>query len=101
VYFSDSIMAHTNLTDDELWENIRQDDRKAFAVLFDRYWAKLFTTACYHLKDKEACLEIVHDIFLNIWKGRDQLHIASFPSYLSASVRYHVFRYRKVLRQLS
>ena len=91
-------MARANLTDDELWENIRQDDRKAFAVLFDRYWAKLYTTACYHLKDKEACTEIVHDIFLNIWKGRDQLQISSFPSYLAASVRYHVFRYRKVLR---
>ena len=91
-------MTHCNLTDEELWECIRNDDSKAFTLLFERYWQRLYTTACYHLKDKEACSEIVHDIFINIWKSRYQLQIVSFPGYLTASVRYHVFHYEKTLR---
>lgn len=89
-----------DLPDIELWEAIKENDAKAFAVLFDRYWSKLFTTAFKHLKDSEACAEVTHDIFLNLWLKRDRLNILSFPNYLQASVRYHVYRYKKTLRAI-
>ncbi|WP_114778554.1 RNA polymerase sigma factor [Botryobacter ruber] len=80
-------------TDAALWEAIRQDDAHSFSVLFDRYWSTLFTTAFAYCKDREACSEIVHDIFLNLWQKRGQLQISSFPHYLKAATRYHTYRH--------
>jgi len=86
------------LSDIDLWEAIRNDDTKAFETLFDRYFSKLYATAFHHLKDGEVCADITHDIFLNLWLKRDRLDIHSFPAYLQASVRYHVYRYKKSLK---
>lgn len=83
--------AHTS--DETLWEAIVADDAKAFALLFERHWSRIYTTAFNYLKDKEACSEIVHDIFLNLWLKRDHLHITSFPNYLKAAARYHVYKH--------
>lgn len=82
----------TNLSDQELWNAFRQNDENAFRLLFDRYWSRLFTTAFQYIKDREVCSEIVHDIFLNLWKNRQVLEIKSFKSYLTASTRYHTYR---------
>lgn len=89
------------LTDAQLWEAISEDDDvSAFNALFDRYWSKIFSTAFSYVRDKETCNEITHDIFLNIWIKRKQLHIESFSNYLRASARYHVFRHQKTLRAI-
>ncbi|MGJ1432539.1 RNA polymerase sigma factor [Sphingobacterium spiritivorum] len=81
-------------TDQELWFSIQtQDCQSSFALLFDRYWSLLFRTAFSYLKDKEQSEEITHDIFFNIWNKRHQLQITSFPAYLHASARYHVYKY--------
>ncbi|HEY4651832.1 MAG TPA: sigma-70 family RNA polymerase sigma factor [Pontibacter sp.] len=90
----------TELTSDEaLWSAIVANDRAAFDCLFKRYWSRIFTTAFRHLKDKDACTEVVHDIFLNIWLKRDQLQIVSFPNYLQAAARYHVYKRLKQLKE--
>lgn len=75
-----------------LWNAIRKDDAVAFRILFDRYWSKLYTTCFYHLHDKEACSEIVHDIFLQLWLKRHQLEITSFYHYVTTAARYNVYK---------
>ncbi|RNI29991.1 sigma-70 family RNA polymerase sigma factor [Rufibacter immobilis] len=85
-------------SDAALWEAIRQDDSKAFTALFERYWSRVFTTAFSHLKDREACEDIVHSIFLNIWTKRHQLQIDSFQQYLTAAARYHVYKRLKTAK---
>ncbi len=85
-------------SDFELWEAITLDDTKAFETLFDRYWCVIYSTAFSYLKDKEACTEIVQDIFLNIWQKRKELKITSFKNYLTAAARYHVYKELKAKR---
>src|SRR5258708_22567889 len=46
-----------------------------------------------HLKDKEACEEIIQDIFIYLWNKRNHLEIESFSKYLAAATRYKVFNY--------
>jgi len=75
-----------------LWNAIRKDDTAAFRVLFDRYWSKLYATCYHHLHNKEACAEIVHDIFLQLWLKRHQLEITSFQQYVTAAARYNVYK---------
>jgi RNA polymerase sigma-70 factor (family 1) len=91
-------MSYSQLTDTELWHAIVHDDHAAFSMLFEKYWSKVYTTAYHHLKDKEACTEVAHDIFLNIWLKRKKLDIECMPAYLRAAARYHIYKHIKVLR---
>ncbi|QEK50970.1 RNA polymerase sigma-70 factor [Pedobacter aquae] len=92
------MLGYDKLTDNELWKLIKQHDQKAFRALFDMYWSKVFTTAFRYLKDKDACTEIVNDLFLNIWNKREQLEIESLQAYLTSSARYHVYKKLKAIK---
>ncbi len=92
------MLGYEKLTDNELWKLIKQHDQKAFRALFDMYWSKVFTTAFRYLKDKDACAEIVNDLFLNIWNKREQLEIVSLQAYLTSSARYHVYKKLKTIK---
>ena len=82
-------------SDEALVEAMKAGDSKAFNCLFDRYWQKIYITVFSISRDKEVCSEIVHDIFLNLWLKRDQIHIVFFKGYVIASARYYVYRYMK------
>jgi len=84
-------MHNSPITDPELWLAIRNDDEQAFAMLFDRYWVRLYKTALRYLKDRENSEETVHDVFLNIWDRRHQLEIESIPNFLLTAIRYQVY----------
>ena len=78
--------------DAALWEAAQYGDASAFAALYERYWRRLFTAAYARLPDREACEEIVHDVFLTLWTERARLQIDNLPAYLAAAVRYQAIR---------
>jgi RNA polymerase sigma-70 factor (family 1) len=86
-----------HLSDLILWEAVKNNDLKAFDLLFDRYWSKIFAIAFKGLKDRETSIEITNDIFEVLWTKRDRLNIQSFSNYLQASTRYHVNRRIKLV----
>jgi len=77
-------------TDHELIQLITGGSEEAFGKLFQKYWEKLYQTACRKLADKEAAQEVVHDIFLDLWKRRQQLAIANVPAYLGKALHYRI-----------
>ena len=79
--------------DGELWDLIVKGDEPAFRVLYGRYWSSIYTTAFSYLHDRQACMEIVQDIFLGIWRQRAQLQPGSFHHYLTAAARYQVYKH--------
>jgi len=93
-------MNRNSLSDEELWNLILKDDYRAFAVLFQRHWLRIYKTALNHYNDAEACEEIVQDLFLNIWNRRKYLTIRCFDSYLKAAARYQVYTYIKRIKPL-
>ncbi len=88
-------MIASHLTDHELWKAISENDHVAYTILFERYWAKVYTTAFSYLKNIDASQDITTEIFLNLWLHRNHLNITSFNAYLRAAARYHVFRHLK------
>jgi RNA polymerase sigma-70 factor (family 1) len=80
------------LSDNELWQAIKLDDKKAFDILFERYWSAMYTSAYNYLRDSELSAEIVHDVFLNIWQKRKEFQIISLKNYLTSSTRYQVYK---------
>ena len=85
-------MSQLVYTDIELWERIKLDDKKAFDLLFERYWSPMYVSAYNYLRDAEVSTEVVHDVFLNIWEKRKEFQIHSLKGYLTASARYHVYK---------
>jgi len=90
-------------TDQQLVALIRQDDRDAFAELYEKYWDKIFAVAMHRLNDEEEAEEIVQEIFLSIWVRRKSLELShSLATYLSVAVKYKVINHlaKKHRRQL-
>ena len=80
--------------DNDLISNIIQGDEKAFRLLFDMYYQKLFHLAIYYLSSKESAEEVVSDVFYTIWNRRETLHgIDNIESYLYTSVKNQSLHY--------
>lgn len=94
-----------NWTDDKLLDLIRlEDDRTAFAEIYNRYWDKIFILAANALDSPEEAEECVQDIFCSLWDRRTTLKLNySLYTYLAVAVKYKVINildkaYRKRLR---
>lgn len=91
-------MTLEQLSDKELWDSIVEDNSQAFAILYNRHWKTLYKTAVYYLKNEEAAEQILHDVFVVLWRRRKFLKIEDFSSYMFITTKYHVFKYLKVTK---
>lgn len=82
----------------ELLSKIAEGDEYAFCGLFDHYRKYVFSFGRKLTHSEEAAEEIVQDVFLKIWTGRERLKdIDNFAAYLTILVRNHSFN---LLRQM-
>lgn len=83
-----------------LWQNIcAHSDQKAFEELFTLCYARLVKFAAEYLQSAEAAEEVVSDVFMKLWTGRQQFaEIAYIDKYLFTSVRNQSLNH---LRQFS
>lgn len=62
---------------------VSEDNMVAFNQFYDYYYKKTFQFCYCILRDKEACREVVSDVFLSVWKSRNRLsEIANIELYL-------------------
>ncbi|GGH20182.1 RNA polymerase sigma-70 factor [Sphingobacterium alkalisoli] len=84
----------------ELLIDIANGSELAFSTLFDQYSAFVYSFGYKLMRSKESAQEIVQDIFLKIWVGRDKLiSIENFGAYLNILVRNHCFNLLRKLAQ--
>lgn len=82
----------TLLDENELLARIASGDERAFREVFDHYQQYVFTFAQKITRSDTDAEEIVQDIFLKVWFGRDQLlNVENFGAYLNRLVRNHAF----------
>jgi RNA polymerase sigma-70 factor (ECF subfamily) len=62
----------------------------AFTTIYNQHWKKMFYLAGNKLQNLPEAEELVQDIFLDLWRRREELKITSLSSYLSACVKYKV-----------
>ncbi|MEP7257035.1 MAG: sigma-70 family RNA polymerase sigma factor [Flavitalea sp.] len=64
------------------------NSEEAFALLYQRYWEKIYSVSNFYLKDKNMAEDIVQEVFLVIWKKRAELQgILQLESYLFIMAR--------------
>jgi RNA polymerase sigma-70 factor (ECF subfamily) len=80
--------------DPELVARIRVGDEAAFQQLFDRYFPALATFAYRYTQSVDAAEDIVHDIFLSVWRRRAEwAPEKSVALYLFGAVHHLVLRH--------
>jgi RNA polymerase sigma-70 factor (ECF subfamily) len=62
----------------------------AFTTIYNQHWKKMFYLAGNKLQNLAEAEELVQDIFLDLWRRREELKITNLSSYLSACVKYKV-----------
>jgi RNA polymerase sigma-70 factor (family 1) len=80
-------------TDKELISAISNSNQDAFNILYSRHWEGLYKFAFLILRDKDACKDIIQDVFIWVWEHRTSLDMHSPKSYLRTAVKYKIANY--------
>lgn len=91
---------YNRIADDQLFIFVKQDDRKAFEELYNRYWFYLLDCACKPLRSRERAQDIVQEIFISLYQRRKSIELAvSLKAYLCKALKFKIlneFRARLV-----
>lgn len=88
--------AHTRdvIADEAVWQSFQAGDKQAYAVLYQRYFEILYRASLRITADRELVKDCIHDLFVTIWKNRDNLSQPnSVKAYLLSAIQ------RKLKRQ--
>jgi len=89
------------LSDQELLGRLDSGDHAAFTELYNRYWEKLLLIAWNHTNDKSTAEDIVHEVFISLWKKKFDFEIENVGGYLATKVKFVIFEnYRKQQRRI-
>ena len=83
----------SEINDIALLDLLKDGDETAFTEIYNQYWERLYFMAHKRLQSAQDAEEIVQQVFLTLWHKRASLSIQSLPFYLSAMVRYAVYRH--------
>ncbi len=80
----------TELNDIELLQLIRERQRRALEVLYERYSSRALGLAYKILRDRDLAEEVVVDAFWRVWRRADQFQVGrgSFAAWLYGIVRH-------------
>jgi RNA polymerase sigma-70 factor (ECF subfamily) len=80
----------------ELLHLLSNDERGSFDVFYHLYYEHVFRFAFYFLRDKEACREVVTDVFFAAWQSRKRLKdVGNIETYLYIMARNESIRFFK------
>jgi len=80
----------------ELLSSLATGNEEALKIIYQKYWQRLFLSAYNVLRDKEACEDILQEIFIRLWQKRESSNITtSLSAYLFTATRYQVFHHIK------
>jgi RNA polymerase sigma-70 factor (ECF subfamily) len=82
---------HPETDDRDLLRQVGSGDQKAFAVLFDRHWKRLYYAALHVIDDRDVAEDIVQDCFISLWEKGAHKAIDNVEAYLYQSVKYKCF----------
>jgi len=79
-----------------LFEQIANDNPKAFQLFFDYTYSRLYRYANYFIEDEELCKEVISDVYLYIWQNRKKMQdVRNYENYLFICVRNQSLGYLK------
>ncbi len=81
------------INDCALVQQLSQGDRKAFEIIYSKYWRPLLDAAWKGINDKQTAEDLVQGVFFSLWQKREQLQVHNLEAYLKTAVRYKVLNH--------
>ncbi len=72
---------------------MKKGNQKAFTTLFDFYWEAMFIKAQSILGNREIAQDVVQEIWINLYRKREELEISNFDAYIFKCVSYGCYKY--------
>lgn len=83
-----------NIEDKILVKRLKDGDKNAFKLLFEKYYPLFISFAQRLLKDETDAEDLIQNVFMRIWVGRANLNEnKNFKNYLLVSIRNEVYQY--------
>lgn len=83
----------SSLSDDALWRQLRENDKKALGLLAGRYYRNLFHYGTKLTNDQALIEDCIQDLFLTIWEKRQTAQaLQSVKAYLFVALRNNILR---------
>ncbi|RAJ04049.1 RNA polymerase sigma-70 factor (ECF subfamily) [Chitinophaga skermanii] len=87
-------MAKVLHSDQYLWTLMKSDDERAFREIYNRHWKSIYTQALIKTGIEEDACDITQEIFLYLWKNRQQIEMqVALSTYLHAALRHKIIDY--------
>lgn len=86
------------LLDSELYQLVKEGNKTAFEIIFDRYWKRLFAYAFRIYKDENKCEDIIQEMFISLWEKSLDTNILNLEAYLIRSVKYKIANHIRDLK---
>ncbi len=82
------------LDDRFLVKQLKDGNKAAFQILFERYFSLFLTFSNNLMKDPANAEDVVQNVFIKIWVGRDKIdENKNFKNYLLVSVRNEIYQH--------
>lgn len=82
---------YQKLSDEELFGLVRQEDARAFEVLYARYWPLLIDTACRRIRSREKAEDLIQEIFISLYQKKQTIQFTvSLQAYLLQALKYKI-----------
>jgi RNA polymerase sigma-70 factor (ECF subfamily) len=88
-------------TSNRLFLASKAGDEKAFEALFHRTFHRLYDFALKITKEEAVAEDILQDVFMKLWKKKDQIEGDNIEAYLFRLVRNQCIDYIKFVRIIS
>jgi RNA polymerase sigma-70 factor (family 1) len=82
-----------NTEDSILLLQLSEGSKRAFDMLYDKYWKAVFDAAYKRLNDTDAAQDIAQDVFVQLWIRDARSPIENLPAYLFVAARNSVFKH--------
>jgi RNA polymerase sigma-70 factor (family 1) len=81
------MMKDGNHSDQELVRLIRCRDRRAFNIVYQRHWLRLYRTACKIVHEESVAEDVIQDTFVALWEKGCFQEILNLEAYLYQVVK--------------
>lgn len=93
-------MKNNTLEIDTILLSISRSDRRAFADLFNQYYANLYRFVRYFLSETDA-EDVVSEVFVSLWNNRKKLVLVNnFNSYIYAMARNEAYAHLRLQNKI-
>ena len=86
-----TIAMYNHLSDKDLLNLLKQDDKNAFDEIYGRYWNFLTNSALKHLQSKQKAEDLVQEIFISFYNRRNEFELTvSLRAYFCQALKFKI-----------